>query len=239
MYQAHSSITTPPDDAIIWRYMNLEKLLTLLCTQSLFLCRLDQFVDPWEGSWPRPFVDDLRNAWAQKDHDSFFNMSRNLRQTFFVNCWHENKHESAALWDQYAKSSGFAIRSTVGRLKQSILDEGPNFIGNIEYLDYDKDNVVELNMLKPPFLKRKSFQHEKEVRLMIWEMPIQEDGPISWEQTQQSKTLRVDLSILIEEIYASPTLDDWLLPHIRELFSRFGFPSMEIKKSDLYAPHVY
>jgi len=239
MYQTHLSITTPPDDAVIWRYMNLEKVLTLLCTQSLFLCRLDQFVDPWEGVWPRPFVEAIREGWPQKEQETFLDFSKEMRRSFFVNCWHEGAHESAALWDQYAKSAGFAIRTTVGRLKQCILDERHFFIGKIEYLDYDKQNVPELNMLRPPFLKRKSFQHEKEVRVMVWDMPTQKEGPIDWEQAQQNHTLRVNLSELIEELYASPTIDDWLMPHIRELLARFGLSNIPFKKSDLYAPHVY
>jgi hypothetical protein len=239
MYEAHASIITPPDDAVIWRYMNLEKVLTLLSTQSLFLCRLDQFADPWEGVWPKPFVEDMRKTWPQKEQDTFLTFSKEMRRSFFLNCWHESAYESAALWDQYAKSAGFAIRTTVGRLKKSILDERHLFIGKIEYLDYDKQNVSELNMLIPPFLKRKSFQHEKEVRVMVWDMPIAKEGPIDWEQAQQNHKLRVDLSVLIEELYASPTIDDWLMPHIRELLARFGFHNIPLVKSDLYAPHVY
>jgi len=74
---------------------------------------------------------------------------------------------------------------------------------------------------------------------MVWDMPMAKEGPIDWGQAQQNHTLRVDLSVLIEELYASPTIDDWLLPQIRELLSRFGFNSLPLVKSDLYAPHVY
>lgn len=237
MFQLHSSIITPPDNTILWRYIDLEKLLALLATRSLHLCRLDHFSDPWEGVWPKPLVDQIRKNWGATEGEGFFRVTTKSRQSFFVSCWHANTHESAALWDQYAKSSGFAIRTTVGRLKQAISSR-EFYLGSVEYLDFEKDNVSELNMLRPAFLKRKSFQHEQEVRLMVWDLPVQGEE-IAWDQCRSSHILPVDLDTLIESVFASPTLDDWLLPHVQELFCRFGLSNIQIRKSDLYAPHVY
>jgi hypothetical protein len=239
MYEQHPSIITPSDDTVIWRYMNLEKLLAILGTHQLFLCRLDKFIDPWEGVWPKPIVEAIRNNWLPKDHDTFLSFSKRMRRSFFVNCWHESKYESAALWDQYARSAGFAVCTTVGRLKQSISDNRPVFVGRIKYLDYDEDTVTELNMLLPPFLKRRSFQHENEVRVMLWDMPIEESKPIDWERARESHSLQVNLTELIQELYLSPIIDDWLVPQLQELFSRYGLSSIPLRKSDLYAPHVY
>jgi hypothetical protein len=49
MYTEHCNIDTPSGDTVVWRYMNLEKLLALLGSSSLHLCRLDDLRDPWEG----------------------------------------------------------------------------------------------------------------------------------------------------------------------------------------------
>lgn len=218
--------------------MNLEKVLALLGTQELYLCRLDKFIDPWEGVWPKPLVEEIRKDWLPKDGEDFLNFSKRMRCSFFVNCWHESKYESAALWDQYTQSAGFALCTTVGHLKQSISDERKVYIGRIKYLDYDKDTVHELNMLLPPFLKRKSFQHENEVRMMLWDMPVGNES-IAWEGASQHHSLQVNLSVLIQKIYLSPTIEDWLIPQLKELLTKYGFPNIPLIKSDLYAPHVY
>ncbi|MFS2005052.1 DUF2971 domain-containing protein [Duganella sp. CT11-25] len=233
MYEAHSSIKTPDEDTTIWRYMSLEKLLSMLCTKKLFLNRADSFLDPWEGVWPKQFVADIGDSWKEDHVTEFIGASQALRQTFFVSCWHESKFESAALWDQYAKSAGFAIKTTVGKLKHAITDEKNFFLGRVQYLDYERDNVGELNMLRLPYMKRKSFQHENEVRLLHWEIPEGESTP------RDSHALSVDLSVLIDEVYTSPTLDEWLIPHLQELLVRFDLKSISLNKSNLYAPHVY
>ena len=62
MYEKREEIVTPPDEVIVWRYMNLEKLLALLATNTLFLCRLDRLRDPWEGVWPDSLVHGLSEA---------------------------------------------------------------------------------------------------------------------------------------------------------------------------------
>ena len=234
MYEKHASIDTPSDKTVIWRYMNLEKVIALLSTRELFLCRLDKFIDPWEGVWPRCFVEEIRENWPSDDANDLFTMSNWMRDKFFVNCWHENNHESAALWDQYAKTAGLAICTTVGRLKESISDKRTVYIGRIEYLDYAKDTVPEVNLFIPPFIKRKSFQHENEIRVMFFD-----SSDVTSESTSHNHSLQVDLQILIQDVYLSPTLENWVIPHIKELLARYGLSSITPKKSDLYAPHVY
>ena len=99
MYEKHEDIVTPPDNAIIWRYMNLEKLLALLATNCLFLCRLDRVRDPWEGVWPDSAVKELKGTLKPEQLSVFLSASEGLRTSVFVSCWHEAAHESAALWN--------------------------------------------------------------------------------------------------------------------------------------------
>ena len=54
-----------------------------------------------------------------------------------VNCWHENEHESAAMWKLYIKSvEGIAIQSTYSKLKKSFINDEIIFIGKVKYIDY-------------------------------------------------------------------------------------------------------
>jgi hypothetical protein len=50
MYQDHPLLSPPPDDAVLWRYMDFTKFVSLLETSALFFCRPDQLGDPFEGS---------------------------------------------------------------------------------------------------------------------------------------------------------------------------------------------
>lgn len=49
----HEFLHTPPKDAILWRYMDFVKFISLLETNTLFFARADKLGDPFEGSFPK------------------------------------------------------------------------------------------------------------------------------------------------------------------------------------------
>jgi hypothetical protein len=241
MYDAHPSISTPPDETVVWRYMNLEKLLGLLCERSLFLCRLDGFRDPWEGRWPKSAMDSARANWGKLAED-FLSLSKWLRTALFVNCWHANEHESAALWEIYSGNAGLAIKSTCGRLKSAIKTDKTFFLGEVNYCDYSHCDIpVSSNMLTFAFLKRKSFEHEREVRVLICDFP--DDGSkvdcSKAPEAAENVWLPVDVQAMIETLYISPTAPPWYLPYVCELLTNFGLPGIRVENSQLYSNNVY
>ena len=165
MFESNQDIQTPSDDTVVWRYLDLERLLALLCTKKLHLCRLDLLRDPWEGAWPKFLQiesgDNPKFApmpWTEEYWEHY-------KLTFFVNCWHSSEHESAALWEIYGLKAGLALRSNIGRLKRGITSNEQFFIGTVKYVDYSTYALPTNNLLLPAFLKRKSFDHEKEIRV--------------------------------------------------------------------------
>jgi hypothetical protein len=234
VYETHADILTPPDETVIWRYMNMERLLALLSTTELFLTRLDGFPDPWEGVWPKSFVDALQSAGGlQKD------FVKNLQQTFYVSCWHASAHESAALWHQYSGVAGFAVRSTIGRLKNSLDPASTFFIGSVVYADYEGGSHGAVNALKPPFMKRKSFEHEREVRVVQWK-----PENLNFIKHQPAKiashaSVAVDLGALIDTLFISPTSPPWLVPHISRFLDVFGVAGVSVIRSTLYDPYIF
>ena len=50
MYEEHPVFNPPPDDAILWRYMDFTKFVSLLEKQALFFARADKLGDSFEGS---------------------------------------------------------------------------------------------------------------------------------------------------------------------------------------------
>jgi hypothetical protein len=54
MYEAHPNFQTPPDDVILWRYMNVGRFIDLLESKELYFARLHELDDLWEaplGLW--------------------------------------------------------------------------------------------------------------------------------------------------------------------------------------------
>ncbi|UOV01697.1 DUF2971 domain-containing protein [Pseudoxanthomonas mexicana] len=237
MFQMHPAIDTPADETILWRYMNLERFLALLHARALYLARLDSFVDPWEGVWPNTVVQALKSEAGEFSHyGTILEAAAKLKYGSFVSCWHASSTESAALWDLYSGKSGVAIRSTVKALKRALSFPASFFIGSVRYLDFDKEAVPVGNMLVLPFLKRKSFEHEKEVRVLYWD-----PKRVDWNNPEAGESgiaMEVDPAVLIDEVYLSPASPDWLLKPLEELCVKFGF-DVPVIRSSLYDKQVY
>ena len=210
MLAHHPNIEAPAPETVIWRYIDFERFISLLHTRSLYLCRLDAFKDPWEGSWPRPLVEAVRANWAS---------------------------ESAALWDLYAGKSGVAIQSTVSSLQNAISDERDYYIGTVKYVDFDTEVIPEINLLVPPFLKRKSFEHEREIRVLHWAVPP-ESGNAQPSVADEGYSLAIDPNVLIEKLYIAPSTPSWLMSAFQDICSRFGLAAIATRSS-LYDPRVY
>ena len=50
MYEPHPNLYPPPDGAVLWRYMDFTKFVSLLERKALFFCRPDRLGDLFEGS---------------------------------------------------------------------------------------------------------------------------------------------------------------------------------------------
>src|SRR5208283_5194086 len=84
----------------------------------------------------------------------------------FVNCWHMNEVESAAMWKIYSTSKdSVCLQTTFARLRD-VLPEDDVYIGVVNYISYDRDMIPDDNGLWPLFHKRKSFEHERELRAL-------------------------------------------------------------------------
>jgi hypothetical protein len=72
--------------------------------------------------------------------------------------------------------------------------------------------------------KRKSFEHEKELRAVIWTLEHGKNAPGSGNKFKDSDGLyvSVDIPILVERVYLAPTAPRWLRDLIESLLKRFG-----------------
>lgn len=228
MFESHPQFSAPTDLGIrIWRYMDLPKFISMMDERSLYFTRSDRFTDPFEGSVPLPNVSArlkyLETNGMDDDHYREWCDSEKWRQYVAVNCWHMNEHESAAMWNLYG-ASGIAVQSTYERLRDSIVDTETVFIGCVEYLDYSKDQIPGGNLLAPFLFKRKSFEHERELRACIWKPPIRA-GKADWTLVtiDHGCHVAVELPQLVQRIFVAPSAPQWFVRIVKSTVQKFGF----------------
>jgi hypothetical protein len=191
----------------------------------LFFARSDRFEDPFEGSMPTQNPTVLRAYLAQaapgiqEEHlDQFSKFRQGIRSRMYLNCWHMNEHESAAMWKLYARTNeAIAIRSSYDALRTCLPDDGPHvYIGMLKYIDYSTAIIPEGNAFWPFVHKRLSFAHERELRALIFEDPASEHGQMDFSlQMPIGKQIPVDLGRLITTVYVAPTSPQWFADLVR------------------------
>ena len=243
--QEHPVFSRPAQlDAPVWRYIDVAKYLSMLQSRALFFSRLDRLGDPFEGSLPRANIesdaaameemfrsvptlsDDEKRRRLVSIRESSGLLGRAMTRWCAVNCWHINGHESAAMWETYARAgAGVAVRSTFDRLRRSF-DQSPTtvYLGTVEYIDYAADFIPPGNLFSRVLRKRKSFEHERELRAVVCQMGGSDQGlDFDYSPWEIGLNIEIDLQVLVERVHVSPTAPAWFAAVIRDATSRYGF----------------
>jgi hypothetical protein len=227
MYINSSNITLPEDNnTIVWKYLDLSKFLDMLLSQQLFMSRSDKFEDQYEGTFSEPTFEEIKKIAA--NNPKFLDYYKSHREKVVISSWHINEYESFAMWQIFTKNNeGLAIQSTIGRLKEALRPENriEQYIGNVNYIDYKKEYIPFDDTFFPFLFKRKSFQYEREVRIIS-------DVSAQNISINEGLKINVDLNQLIEKIYIHPKSENWYKKLVIELVSKLDF-KIEIEKSDL------
>jgi hypothetical protein len=227
MYIDNSSIKLPEDpNTIVWKYLDLSKFLDLLLSQKLFMSRSDKFEDQYEGTFSEPTYEEIKKLSIDKP--DFLNYYKTHREKVAISSWHINEYESFAMWQIFTQNSeGLAIQSTIGRLQNAVIKEEnlKQYIGQVNYIDYKKEYIPFDDLFFPFLYKRKSFQYEREVRIIT-------DTTQNNIQINEGLKINVAINELIERIYIHPRSENWYKNLVIELVSKLGFDFI-IEKSDL------
>ncbi len=255
MYEELDGINPPNDGDILWRYTNFEVFVNLLDTESLFFTRADKFEDPYEGFIPQSIMDaykqSLRRVTPAEFVEAIMKRHEASRKYVMCSCWHQNVVESMAMWEKYhMRNSGVAIKTTMQKMKDSLLSEYSIYIGKIEYIygNTDDDQYMqnflqnEIPLTKkltyfPYYRKRKEYEHEQEVRLIVDIDPFIRDALNN--QTVENvdsfletglpdicdigMPFNIDVNTLIDEVIVSPYAKDWITETLRSVVQKFGF----------------
>jgi hypothetical protein len=254
----HPSFRLPENlETPIWRYVDFPKFVSMLETAggSLHFSRPDHpnFDDSYEAVPPKRVQQAIERTWTdavngqtnKSDRDGvreltdcFRDVAKSVRRLVGVNCWHCSEHESAAMWKLYGASYGIVVRSTVQRLLDALRKARETVrVGLVEYIDTHDTKawddyagrVSTRDLYHWILAKRKSFEHEKELRAVIGDL-----GHISTETefSKEGKTIPVPVGVLIESVTVAPKAEPWLGELVGQLCDRYGV-HIEVQHSSL------
>ena len=237
--------------------MDFSKYVDMLTTNTLYFTRADKFEDPYDCSGMQFLIDAYKQLLPAPPEGKEWTRKVNTFGRLFVylNCWHMNDVESAALWRLYSenKYETIAIQTIFGKLNSEIenkwsRDGGPH----ITKVKYDIENAGE-PIGNPPkgrlfsalsraniIYKRPSFAHEKELRAFIFqrfdkqqEAPLKNEAHFEKLKRERPPFIRIpiDSAKLIEKVYVSPLAKDSFVELVKNVS---GELKDRVLKSDLY-----
>jgi len=255
MYE--DKIEAPDNNQKIWRYMDFSKYVDMLTTNTLYFTRADKFEDPYDCSGMQFLIDAYKQLPPAPPEGKEWTRKVNTFGRLFVylNCWHMNDVESAALWKLYSenKYETIAIQSTFGKLNSEIEYKWARDGIRISKVKYDLENAGE-PIGNPPegrlfsilgwaniIYKRPSFAHEKELRAFIFQGydkrkendTLRNEAHLEKLMKERDKFIRIpiDPAKLIEKVYVSPLAKDLFVELVKKVS---GELKDRVLTSDLY-----
>jgi len=241
------------EQSVIWRYMDFTKFVSLLDKGSLFLCRADDLGDPFEGASTELDV----NSWKidyctriiREGKMGYVRMQQNLQEIsdgfellkkfVYVNSWYMKEYESAAMWNLYAKTNeAVAIMSSNKRLRESLPSFDQLLVGQVRYIDYKNENMEERYITDRFFYKRKSYEHEEEIRVVLLNLQDEFPSAIHPVETEDGVYIRTEISELIDKIYVAPNSPEWFRELVERIINLYGLHK-EVKRTSLDDKALY
>jgi len=144
-----------------------------------------------------------------------------------------SNHESAALWRLYLKSDeGIAIQTTRGRLAAAVSKSAEAVWSvPVKYIDYLNDDPPVPTRMAPFRYKRKSFEHEKELRAIVYTNIEDERGARLPPPSDTGIRLNASLTELIGTVHVAPTAPDWFYSLVVRISQNFGVTAPVVRSS--------
>jgi len=211
-------------DTVLWRYLDAAKLFDFFENSTLFFCRADHFSDKFEGAFTPSLRDQISAAHARGEIDyDYEQFKRRMRESVFINCWHRNQDDSAAMWALYGKSEcAVALTTTVGQLTDIVTDieEHRISIARVEYVKHWSDPKLDVS---PDYTrifsyKTKAYEYEKEVRVIIDRTRAAPPA----DPSRPGIVVPIDAGRLLRSIVIAPDAPPWFEQLVRQSARRYG-----------------
>lgn len=183
----HPAFPQPSDQSVtIWRYMDVWKFEWLVANERLLMPSASCLKDPFEGTTPGGELEwwkrEAANAGTAEKRGiieynrSFLSrMAQELRNHYYIGCWHMNSHENSAMWECYTTSpEAVAVKTNYAALRAAL----PAYVemGVVRYIDYATGRLPSLNMFEYIMHKDKYYGFEQEVRAVGTPPPVKDLG---------------------------------------------------------------
>jgi hypothetical protein len=230
-----------PDDpdAVIWRFMPLDRFVDLLESGQLYFRRSDKLDDEHEGLPTAEFtrlslglnrydINDIQKL----NHD--LGTTAQFRQAFYINCWYLFDQETAAMWARYGKD-GVAIVSRYSLLK-TVLDPIPDR-PHLGLVRYGWELGTRWNTMRFITTKRDEYAYEREVRALLWLVNSGDSVNRHFDLDNRAHPLPIyeppdalplgvkrdiEITTLITQVVITPNASDRMLEDVQVLVQKSG-----------------
>ena len=142
------------------------------------------------------------------------------------------------MWKLYAKSNeAVCVQTTFRKLRDAFGSAAR--VGVVRYVDYETEWIPESNPLAPFLYKRKSFEHEHEVRALIPPTNIGKLLRGGLEPKEFGRWVTMDLAQTIERIFIAPDAPDWFLQLLQQVTHRYEQNAIPVVRSALAREPFY
>ncbi|OGO61706.1 MAG: hypothetical protein A2Z36_03030 [Chloroflexi bacterium RBG_19FT_COMBO_48_23] len=246
-FSKFSNVVPSPSDTslVLWRYLDLAKLIGLLNDKKLHFARADVFQDRHEGSVTNSMIEALNVQFADRAKlpKTLSRFRKQVKENTFISCWCMEP-ESEAMWKLYCGDNyGVAITVVYRDIETSFINQGL-VIAPVRYLNYQTEGFPQDNVLYPFFHKRLAFANEREVRIVKWcsdQMPVgisvigrpptEEEIKEHQSEVRRGEALKVergtgisvefDVEKLIRTIVVHPYAPEWYFRIVKLVVEKF------------------
>lgn len=185
----------------LWRYTNFDKFEDLIKRGDLYYSRLDKFSDNLEGvssyTSIKRIIEDpmIEEGDKHKSIELYMKRMESNKKNAYVSCWHINETINYKMWDIYG---GGSVESVAILTTKKVFDNEvkksrfPVLNEPVQY--FEEPYFNQYAYWFPTFFKRKSFEHENELRSIIF----------IYEMGLNYMRIKVDLEKFIKKNYVHP-----------------------------------
>lgn len=222
-------------DEPVYHFMTLDRLVEMVDTGLLYFHQVVRWEDPWEI--PYRYLQ-LTKQRANRDFE-------NAKYMYGI-CW-TRTFDTDAMWRIYSKNKdSVCIATTIKQLYDALSLLWPTysnlFMAPVQYEDLTEANINEVissneaqyypQFMYPAFIKRTAFQHENEIRLLLFCVSIGEFWINSVKFEKTGIKIPLTNTGFINEIILDPRLSDTEEADQRKRLDKYFDV---IRKSELYS----
>ncbi|MBI4325797.1 MAG: hypothetical protein HY674_11105 [Chloroflexi bacterium] len=216
----------PEPGSTIWRYLETYKFEDLLKTETLYLRQVSKLAEdePNEGIMNQFQRDAMRKHFANdpKQFAECLHLYDHLRQRAWVTCFSLGDFDESHMWKKFCKkpeNEGVVVKTTYRRLKGGV-GEVVSLARRYPYMAkvrYEESDYLAWKLGYLLYQKLPQFSDECEVRICAFSPEEQFAQPTC---VIDHARLRVQLMLLVQQVYVHPKATDAYFKKIRDLTAK-------------------